>query len=382
LSAIEIKAIVASDREAGLYAVYGDNRLWLVKAGSTALSEAAKLSNIQALTHDIVDGRGQEHEIALCFHHPYVCVTERFGVNGALVNLTTGQTRDLRREDYHCDVSSYSIGFLEWQGRTLLVCQTQWNRLDLFDADSGELLTDREVYCRDTGRKRANGSPEYEEKNYMDYFHSQLHIAPDGRHFLSNGWVWSPFDQVRVFDTEEFFRTFELGGAAVDYSSGYNWDRPCAFIDSDLFVIATDDPEGESDSAPRGLTFFRVSAEAWENKHGFRGIDSCSSVACDVFPKKYGEVKGKLYYDQSGGYLVALTSCGAFAVALTGEPLACLPDVATTVFPSHEDLGSRYNLNLGWDYSPAHRVFYTWRKGVGVVEQRAFSPRASTDPNP
>jgi|GEM_PF-4682929 len=64
-------------------------------------------------SHGLGDGRleGKEHTISLQYHYPFICVCERFGVNAALVNLTTGTVREMRREDYHCDVSSYSIGF-------------------------------------------------------------------------------------------------------------------------------------------------------------------------------------------------------------------------------------------------------------------------------
>jgi hypothetical protein len=382
LSGLTVSAIAASNREPEQYAVYGENRLYLADSKTQTACEVAALPNIQKIAHDLGDGRleGKELEIALCFHHPYVCVTERFGVNGALVNLSTGAVRELRREDYHCDVSSYSAGFAELDGRALFICQTQWNRLDIFDVETGKNLTEREVYTREIGQKEADESPVYERKNYLDYFHSQLLISPDSRHFLSNGWVWSPFDQIYLFDTAEFFRTHELGRVHAVCGSGYNWDRPCAFIDGDLFVAVVDDDRktGNLDEDElvgyeyRQLTFFSVSAKAQENDHGYRWIDCVRNAASDVFtPNKYGEVKGRLYYDPVAGYLVALTlDRGAFAVSLNGEILANLPDMLTADVSDHGDLGSRYRARIGWDYSPEHHVFYGWQEGTGIAERR------------
>ena len=132
----------------------------------------------------------------------------------------------LCRADYHSDVSSYSVGFLDRDGRTLLVAQTRWNRLDVFDAESGANLTEREVFIRDSGRRNEQGQKVYDQSKYIDYFHSLLHVSPDSRHFLSNGWVWSPVDVVRVFSTEAFLNGYEPTSIPVATAFGYNWDRP------------------------------------------------------------------------------------------------------------------------------------------------------------
>ena len=382
LSEIKISAVTPSDQEAELYAAYGENKLFLCKADSLSATEIAALPNIQAIAHGIGDGRleDKEIEISIYYHHPYICVAERFGVNAALVNLQTRAVRALQREDYHCDVSSYSIGFLERDGRTLLICQTQWNRLDILDAETGENLTEREVYCRDTGRKQENGNPLFEYKNYLDYFHSLLLVAPDGKHFLSNGWVWQPFDRILIFQTDKFFTSFEVECIVANtYPSGYNWDRPYTFIDNNVFAVAVDDArkadELDEDEKKtyeyKQLVFFNLTDKYQESAYGYRWIEPYKQVFCTVFPtNNYGEVKGKLYYDEVSGNLVALTPSGAYAINLNGEILAHLPEIVFTDVQSHGDFGSQYGQQIGWDYSPKHHVFYTWQSGIGVVEQK------------
>jgi hypothetical protein len=260
--------------------------------------------------------------------------------------------------------------------------------LDIFDAESGENLTEREVYHRRTERKNEEGKFIIEEKNYLDYFHSLLHVALDGKHFLSNGWIWSPIDEIFIFETDKFLNTFETGNIAVNLhsnSSNYNWDRPCTFINNDLFVVAVDDAakadnleEDEKETYEyKQLAFFNLSDAPQGNNYDYQHwINPCNQVSCTAFPvNEYGEVKGRLYYDEKNKYLVALTADGAFAVNLTGEIIARLPEIICADVQMHGDFGSQYREQIGWDYSPKYHVFYTWQEGIGIVERKFnFSP--------
>lgn len=304
-----VQAIAASDQQSGLYALFSGSSLFLADIHDDTVIELIRLNNIM-----------MDCEITIGFHNPFIYVAERFGVNAFLYNLTTGNTKKFSREDHHCDVSSYSVGFTEQNGRILFVIQTKWNRLDIFDAESGAILTEREVYCNDSGRKDAEGHVIFDEKNYLDYFHSRLHFAPDGEHFLSNGWVWHPFSQVRLFETTDFFQSFEPGSAATDDGFWGYWDRPCTFIDNDQFVIVMDDAQkagafdldGERANEYKALAFFRISDGFREDQHGFRWIYPFRLASCNAFvPDDDGEVCGQLFYDDLTGYLVAVTPDGA-----------------------------------------------------------------------
>jgi hypothetical protein len=349
-----------------------------VNTASKTLKELAKLNNIKTIAQGLGDMRsdGKELEISIVYRHPYICVAERFGVNAALYSLETGIVRDLKREDYHCDVSSYSIGILEHSDRILLIHQSQWNRLDIFDAKTWEDLTEREVYCRKTDENTENGNPVLERKNYMDYFHSQLLVSPNGNYFLSNGWHWHPMGLIYLFETTEFLRTFESGCLSTRCQSPYNWDRPCTFIDNETFVIALDDEEKSdyldsedlADYEYYQLAFFKTDAEIHTNKHGHRWIEPYRKVKCSVFtPHREGEVTGLLFYDKHHDYLVAIThDRGAFAVSLDGEILNHLADVTLT----NHGIFERNKNEIGWSYSTDFHVFYTWRDKTGIMEKR------------
>ncbi len=372
-----VRAVVPDDGVPHSYLLFADGQLLTVGVANAQAEVVAEVPNILEVGHGTGDGRlkGKELEIRLYAHGPWVCVTERFGVNASLINTTTGAVRGLSRADYHSDVSSYSVGFLQRDGPTLLIAQTQWNRLDVFDAETGANLTEREVSIRDSGRRNEQGTV-YDRTNYIDYFHSLLLVSPDSRHFLSNGWVWAPVDVVRVFSAEAFLTGYEPTSIPVATAFGYNWDRPCVFIDDRTFVLALDDSVDtldEDEAATytyRQLAFFQI-PDLPSPERTDRWLEPSSLVDCDVFPRnQYGEVRGELHYDTESGCLVALTDAdGSFLVSLDGEVTARMPGLSLARVPSHGDVGSTYSGPGGWSYAPPHRVFYRWLDGAGIEER-------------
>ena len=280
--------------------------------------------------------------IKVYYHFPYICVTERYGLNAAVVNIVNKQILNLTREDYHCDVSSYSVGFFESNGRIFIIHQTQWNRLDITDLETGELLTKREIIYRETGE---TGTSEFgtfrkmESKNYIDYFHSLIHISPDGKHFLSNGWVWTPWDNIICFETDTFFEEYESCGKHIDYYRGYAWDRPCSFVGNDTFVIAACKDgiiagEGVTEADLKEpptyhqLLFYKLS-EVKSGMYTYSGYENYNNVPlaysdkadCDVFTfDEEDEItSGEIHYKHETESLIILSEKGAFELTLAGE---------------------------------------------------------------
>jgi len=126
-------AIEASAKVADQYLLFDDTgALWLSHAAGTDIRHIANLSSITAF----------DKPIEMTLHEPYACVVERFGLHGAVVDLRHGTIREIQREDYHADVSSYSHAFVERDGVCLLLHQTEWNRLDIMDLETGRCLTE------------------------------------------------------------------------------------------------------------------------------------------------------------------------------------------------------------------------------------------------
>src|SRR4051794_9370300 len=95
LSNARVRAAAPDDRVPHSYFVFADGRLLRMGTGSTEAELVAEVPDIGEVGHGTGDGRlaGNELEIGLYVHGPWVCVTERFGVNASLINTATGAVR-------------------------------------------------------------------------------------------------------------------------------------------------------------------------------------------------------------------------------------------------------------------------------------------------
>ncbi len=362
-----ILAIEASAKHADQYLLFDDTgALFLSNAAGTEIRPIAKLPSINAF----------DKPIEMTLHEPYACVVERFGLHGAVVDLRNGSIREIQREDYHADVSSYSHAFVEHDGACLLLHQTQWNRLDVMDLETGRCLTERRVSYRFTPEQRdADGvitSPSIDEsENYLDFFHSRLHVSPNSKSFLSNGWMWSPVDNLIAYDFKDFLRTFDPGGASTEFGGGYNWDRPCTFIDDDTFVAIVDDLGEDDDQAHneyRPLWFYRLS-DAHQD-HRRRYIEAFRKLPCSAFGLNgHGEVHGDLYYDPNLHCLIAISDNGGFRLGLDGSIISHDPELARVDRHNHSDFGSKYaHTTFDWKYSVRGQSFYRFHPERGTIQ--------------
>ena len=155
-------------------------------------------------------------------------VFEEFNSKAVVVDASSGSvTMMLDRGNYHTEQCRYPVAFFERNGRSLLVHATDWNRLDISDPYTGELLTPRV-------------SPRYEDKkrpaHYLDYFHAGLAISPDAHWITSNGWVWAPWGGVRCWDlarwlNENVWESEDGPSVTTLCDAGYYWNRPLCWID-------------------------------------------------------------------------------------------------------------------------------------------------------
>ncbi len=217
----------------------------------------------------------------------------------------------------------------------------------------------------------------------IDYFHSLLHVSPDGSCFASNGWLWHPLGQILCFRTEDFLRRYELSKLTVEYDRAYHWDRPCTFIGNDRLAIVTDGPEEEDSSEEEDspedddpeanahvrLQVYDLNAPVREAPYDEHILPKAYEADCGAFtPDQESHVHGALVWDPQCEYLVALTPDGAFALSLRGEVLlsrlecrsaACVPGPDRCPDP-------------GWGYNPDSHTLYHWSRETGAVEERRF----------
>lgn len=116
----------------------------------------------------------------------FAAVVNDYGRYGQVIDLRFGKvTIALDGGEYHPETVPLSFAFAEKPtGGVVAIHRTAWNRLDVSDAITGELLTQRTPTSYRSGEER----PEH----YLDYFHGALYLNPNGTRILDDGWVWHP----------------------------------------------------------------------------------------------------------------------------------------------------------------------------------------------
>lgn len=164
-----------------------------------------------------------------------VAIANGYGQSGVVMDLATGKpAMRMRRDKYHEDVSCFPLAFVETGDRTMLIHATAWNRLDVSDARTGTLLTERGP----TSYQRGEARPEH----YLDYFHSSLLVSPDQQLVTDNGWVWHPSGVVVTWNLPQWLHenVWESEDGMSKRSlcwRAYYWDGPLCWIDNQRLAV-------------------------------------------------------------------------------------------------------------------------------------------------
>ncbi|BCY06712.1 hypothetical protein [Actinoplanes sp. L3-i22] len=254
----------------------------------------------------------------------FAAVVEDYGRYGTVVDLRTGRvTMELDGEDYCAEHMPFGFVLTERAGRTLAVHRTAWNRLDVSDAATGELLTPRVI-----GR----------EEHDLDYFHGALYLSPDGSRLLDDGWAWHPVGIPAVWSLADW-----LGGNPYESEDGpsrldvctrtYYWNHAMTWIGDDLVAI---EGIGEDDDAMTpGARIFDITRRAVPE-----GWSVPAAVEIATIPGPSGR------YFSDGRRLFSSDEAGLRAWdPRTGELLGAEPDFR----PTHHDPANRMLLRLDGD---------------------------------
>jgi hypothetical protein len=164
----------------------------------------------------------------------YVAIANTHGQYGLVLDLEAGQvTMQLERDTYHIKHAHFPLAFFEDDQRLLLVHGTHWNRLDIADPRTGELLTERSFEVI-PGQKRP--------KHYLDYFHGRLSVSPDQQWIVDDGWIWHPMGSVVAWNVRRWVQEnpweSEDGSSLLELCQrdGY-WDGPLCWIDERIVAV-------------------------------------------------------------------------------------------------------------------------------------------------
>lgn len=160
-------------------------------------------------------------------------ITNTRGQLGLVIDLTAGKvTMELRRGAYCAYAGNYPLAFFELDGRLLLVHGTEWNRLDVSDPLTGEILTARTFVIPEGAKYPEHG---------LDYFHCSLSVSPNHEWIVDNGWVWQPFGVPTAWNLRRWVHEnvweSEDGPTKRRLSQDFDWDAPCCWIEDRTVVL-------------------------------------------------------------------------------------------------------------------------------------------------
>jgi len=193
----------------------------------------------------------------------FAAVVNDYGRYGEVIDLRSGRVT-LRMDGgmYCSETVPFSFAFAGWQERVVVIHRTDWNRLDVSDASSGSLISERGPTSYQHGKERPS--------HYLDYFHGAICLSPRGTYLLDDGWVWHPVGIPVVWSFDRWLseNTWESEDGTtrreICAREGY-WDHGIAWIDEETVAIGG---IGDDDSEMvDGARLFDVTSTG---KAGFR----------------------------------------------------------------------------------------------------------------
>lgn len=156
----------------------------------------------------------------------------------------------LNRQNYHEDVSGFPIAFFGYQGRSLLVHATDWNRLEITDLRDGSVLTKRHIAEYKIGER---------SEHYLDYFHCTLSVSPSNAWIADTGWVWQPAGVISSWNLKQWLEQnpfeSEDGDSRKTFNVWQDWDMPTCWLNDTTFGVYGIGPE---DMITPGIQLFDV----------------------------------------------------------------------------------------------------------------------------
>lgn len=165
----------------------------------------------------------------------FAAVVNDYGRYGQLVDVVSGESiLALDGGDYYQETVPFSFAFAEVQGRGVAIHRTTWNKLDVLDSSTGELLTRRDLATAPGKEGRS--------EHYLDYFHGALYASPSGGHIIDDGWIWQPTGTLTTWSVERWMSDnvweSEDGRTKKDICArDYYRDHAVAWIDEKRVAI-------------------------------------------------------------------------------------------------------------------------------------------------
>lgn len=179
--------------------------------------------------------RGQPLMLCVSSDARFAAIANTYGRHGVVVDLEREcVTMELIRGNYYNEHCKFPLAFTEHGGKQLIIHATDWNRLDVSNPVSGQLLTSREPTSYQRGQDRPS--------HYVDYFQCSLAVSPGGEWVAGNGWIWHPIGCVTSWSVKRW-----LEGNVWESEDGpskktlcgrdYYWNGPLCWIDDHTLAV-------------------------------------------------------------------------------------------------------------------------------------------------
>jgi len=216
-------------------ALADDGRLLRIDAPRGESEVVGRISLPSEPARDPFGGHTLARRLHVSHDGNFAAVVSDYGQYGQVIDLKSGKiTLKLDGGDYEPETVPFSFCFASWLGRVVAIHRTEWNRLDISDAETGRLLSERGPTVCLTGEQ----TPEH----YLDYFHGALHLSPKGTRILDDGWVWHPLGVPTVWSVDQW-----LSGNVWESEDGqtkrdvcartFYWDHGVAWLNEETVAI-------------------------------------------------------------------------------------------------------------------------------------------------
>lgn len=196
--------------------------------------ENQTVSTIKDITSSVVNLK-QPISIHIAPNGNFIAMVETLRTEGLVLDLETGRmSMSLTRDGEYSDLTPFPIAFFMHNGKPLLIHSTDWNRLDISDPQTGQLLTARGPTSYETGQPR----PEH----YLDYYHGRLLVSPDHEWIADDGWAWHPIGSITTWNIRRWLEENEWESEdglswKILTVRAYFWGGPFCWIDKHILAV-------------------------------------------------------------------------------------------------------------------------------------------------
>lgn len=296
-------------------------------ADTRAWSTVAECSVAVEPDHEPWNNRALRRRLHVSPCGRFAAVVNDYGRHGQVLDLGSGRvTMSLDGGDDDPETVPFSLAFFQARDRAVVVHRSAWNRLDLSDPATGELLS-----VRDTPDRRQGEAPPH----YLDYFHGALIVDPTGTRVVDDGWIWHPVGVPTTFSLARWYgeNVWESddGPSRLELCArSYYWDHAIVWLDDHRVAVAG--IGDDEDSISPGARIFDVTR---------RGAAAPGSTPCADEVLAFAGPSG-LFFSE-GGWLFSASDAGLSRWdPTTGEQNGHLAGFR----PTHHHRGSRELVQL------------------------------------